>query len=172
MTYDLPVVNLATATYECTFGRGCDGVCCREGRPVVDEDEIARLDEHLAKLLALLRPEARRVAARRGVVSGRHRSGEKHLRVVAGWCIFFQRGCVLHQAGAAEGDCYRYKPAVCSLFPLDQDEKGNWYVRQHGQFGEKWDLFCLDPANSRRPAAESLVPELELAKRLEGEGDR
>ena len=164
--HDLPVLNLAAATYECTFGRGCDGVCCREGRPVVDDDEIARLDENLPKLLPLLRPEARRVAAQQGVVSGRGKS-VKQLRVAGGWCVFFNQGCVLHQVGAAEGDKYRYKPVVCSLFPLDQDERGNWYVRQHGQFGEEWDLFCLDPANSPRPAAETLQEELELAKRVD-----
>jgi hypothetical protein len=114
-----------------------------------------------------LRPEARRVAARKGFVGRRDRQGEIHARVVGGWCIFFNQGCTLHQAGAAEGDKYRYKPAVCSLFPLDQDEHNRWYVRQHGQFGEEWDLFCLDPANSPRPAAETLQEELELAKRVE-----
>jgi hypothetical protein len=167
MPYDLPILNLATATYECTFGRGCDGVCCREGRPVVDDDEIARLDENLPKFLPLLRPEARRVAARHGVVSGRGKR-EKHLRVAGGWCVFFNQGCVLHQVGAAEGDKNRYKPVVCSLFPLDQDERGHWYVRQHRQYGEEWDLFCLDPANSPRPAAETLVEEVALARQVDG----
>jgi Fe-S-cluster containining protein len=167
MPNDLPVINLATATYECTFGRGCDGVCCREGRPVVADDEIARIADNLPKLLPLLRPEARRVATSKGFVGQRDRQGEVHTRVVGGWCIFFNHGCTLHQAGAEEGDKYRYKPAVCSLFPLEQDADSRWYVRQHGQFGEEWDLFCLNPANSPRPAAETLEEELELAKRLD-----
>ena len=35
----LVVANLATATFECTFGRGCDGLCCKNGRPSVDADD-------------------------------------------------------------------------------------------------------------------------------------
>ena len=54
--------------------------------------------------------------------------------------------------GAAEGDKFRYKPAPCSLFPLERDDDGAWYVRQHGYKGEKWDLFCLAPGQSAVPA--------------------
>src|SRR5258708_5403239 len=39
------ILNLAEARFECTFGRGCDGVCCRNGRPIVYPEEGARLDE-------------------------------------------------------------------------------------------------------------------------------
>jgi hypothetical protein len=87
------------------------------------------------------------------------------LRVVGGWCVFFHRGCVLHKVGAAEGDKYRYKPAPCALFPLARNDAGDWYVRQKGVEGEAWDLFCLDPAASPRPAAQSLRDEVELAVR-------
>jgi Fe-S-cluster containining protein len=169
MLPELPVVNLSTATYECTFGRGCDGVCCREGRPLVYDDEIARIADNLSKLLPLMRPEARRVAIRKGFISGRRRLGEDLMRVVGGWCIFFNQGCILHQAGAAEGDKYRYKPAVCSLFPIQRNDDNQWYIRQKDQFGEQWDLFCLDPANSTRPAAETLQEELALARRYDEE---
>jgi hypothetical protein len=40
-----------------------------------------------------------------------------------------------------------------------------WYVRQQGHAGEKWDLFCLAPSASLKPAAESLEGEIALAER-------
>jgi hypothetical protein len=167
MTGPLPVVNLRQARFECTYGRGCDGVCCREGRPLLYTEEIERLDRNLSRIVPLLRPEARAALRRRGYATRRRRLGERIARNVDGWCIFFHRGCVLHRLGSEEGDRFRYKPAVCSLFPIQSDDDGNWYVRQKGFKGEKWDLFCLDPANSRKPAAESLVSELSLARRFE-----
>jgi hypothetical protein len=68
--------------------------------------------------------------------------------------------------GASEGDKFRYKPAVCSLFPIQMDQHDRWYVRQKGFNREKWDLFCLDPASSCVPAAESLRDEIALARRF------
>ena len=86
------------------------------------------------------------------------------LRVVGGWCIFFREGCVLHKVGMAEGDKFRCKPAPCSLFPLEKDDDGQYFVRQHHYKGEQWnDLFCLAPA-------QSLAGELAFARRLEAEG--
>ena len=85
------------------------------------------------------------------------------LRVVNGWCVFFNQGCVLHKVGATEGDRYRYKPSLCSLFPLAKNEKGEWFVRQWGVEGEAWDVFCLNPDASPKPAAESLRAEIDLA---------
>ena len=166
---DLPVLNLQSATYECTFGRGCDGICCREGRPLVYPEEIEKLNANLDRFLPLLRRRARAVVEKRGFVSGRRRLGQHLLRVADGWCVFFNAGCVLHRVGAEEGEKFRYKPAVCSLFPLQQNEHDQWYIRQHGFEGEKWDLFCLDPQNSVIPAAESLRDELALAKHFDDE---
>ena len=166
----LPVVNLGQARFDCSFGRGCDGVCCRQGRPILYADEIDRLDANLTRILPLLRPEARAVLRRRGYLTSRRRLGERAARNAAGWCVFFNEGCVLHRLGLAEGNRFRYKPAVCSLFLIQRDEAGNWYVRQKGYKGENWDLFCLDPAAGARPAAESLQDELALARRFtEGE---
>jgi hypothetical protein len=165
----LPVINLHSATYECTFGRGCDGICCREGRPLIYPEEIAKLSENIERFLPLLRPRARGVVARQGFASHRRRLGQRLLRVADGWCVFFNAGCVLHRVGAEEGDKFRYKPAVCALFPLQQNEHDQWYVRQHGFEDEKWDLFCLDPKNSVTPAAQSLRDELALAKRFDDE---
>jgi len=160
----LPVLNLEV-TYECIYGRGCDGICCQNGRPPVSPKEQRRIDANLHKFLPHLGDAARRVIEKDGYVSKRIKSGKPMLRVVNGWCVFFNAGCVLHKVGAMEGDRYRYKPAPCSLFPLEQDDQDRWFVRQHGYKGEKWDLFCLEPGISSVPAAKSLAEELVMAKR-------
>lgn len=161
----VPIVNLAEARFECTFGRGCDGICCREGRPLLYPEDIRTINANLRTFLPLLRPEARKVVEKSGYLSGRHRLGQPVMRVCKGWCVFFHEGCVFHQVGAAEGDKFRYKPAVCALFPIQQDEHDRWYVRQRGFHKEKWDLFCLDPRQDGRPAAQSLQDEITLATR-------
>jgi hypothetical protein len=169
MAISLPVVNLAEAKFECIFGRGCDGLCCQNGRPGLYPEEIERLDEALEKFLPELRPEARAVIEESGYRSRRTKGGLPMLRVVDGWCVFFHQGCVLHKVGAAEGDKYRYKPAHCALFPLARTESGDWYVRQKGLEDEKWDLFCLDPCSSPMPASQSLRDEVLLAARYMAE---
>lgn len=166
---ELPVLNLATAKFECIYGRGCEGICCQNGRPGVHPEESERIDANLDKFLPHLRPEARAVVERDGYLSRRVKQDLPMLRVVDTWCIFFNQGCVLHKVGAAEGDKYRYKPAPCALFPLAKDERDRWYVRQKGYKGEEWDLFCLDPRTSPVSAAESLADEVALAQRFTAE---
>lgn len=160
----LPMLN-PEATFECTFGRGCEGICCQNGRPPVAPEEITRIDNNLDKFLPHLGEKAKKEIAKSGYLSGRVKAGMPMLRVVDGWCIFFNAGCVLHKIGMQEGDKFRYKPAPCSLFPLEQDKNDNWYVRQHNFKGEQWDLFCLSPANSAIPAAKSLKEEIAFAKK-------
>jgi hypothetical protein len=172
MAASLPVINLSEARFECTFGRGCDGLCCQNGRPMVYPEEVANLDAHLDKFLPALRPEAQAVVQRHGYLSRRKRFGLPLVRVAGGWCVFFNRGCVLHKFGAQEGDRYRYKPAACALFPLAKDEHDHWYVRQRGYQGEKWDLFCLDPQASPVPAAASLRAEVALARHYDAQEPR
>ena len=167
----LKVLNLDNARFDCTFGRGCDGVCCRDGRPPVYPDEIQNIDDNLARILPLLRPEARALVGRAGYLSGRRKAGQAMARVVDGWCVFFNRGCALHQLGASEGAIFRYKPAVCAMFPLAKDRHDRWYVRQKGYEGEKWDLAGLDPAVAARPAATSLEGELRLVEGWESSSD-
>ncbi|HUR52807.1 MAG TPA: DUF3109 family protein [Gemmataceae bacterium] len=162
-TVALPVVNAATATFECIFGRGCDGICCQNGRPSVDAAEQKRITGVLTKTLPHLRPAARTLIEGEGFVSKRTKLGEPMVRVVGGWCVFFNAGCVLHKVGAEDGDAYQYKPSQCALFPLERRESGDWYVRQWGYEGEQWDLFCLNPKQSRKPAVESLAEEITLA---------
>jgi hypothetical protein len=163
------IVNLSEARYECTFGRGCEGICCRNGRPIVYPEESAKLNAKLPQILPALRPEARALIEEQGYLSGRRKGGHPMARVSAGWCVFFNAGCVLHRIGAAEGDAFRYKPAVCAHFPLDKNKRGQWRVRQKGYGGEIWDLFCLDPAATNTPAAQSLSAEIALAERFERE---
>jgi Protein of unknown function (DUF3109) len=160
----LTLLNLDSARFECTFDRGCDGVCCRDGRPPVYADEAQRIDDNLHRILPLLRPEARAMVARGGYLSRRRKAGQTMTRVVAGWCVFFNQGCALHRLGAAEGAAFRYKPWVCAVFPLAQDQRARWYVRQKGYKRELWDLACLDPASSAVPAAESLKEETTLVE--------
>jgi Fe-S-cluster containining protein len=169
MRSSLPVVNLSEAKFECIFGRGCDGICCRNGRPPIYPGEVECLDANLEKFLPHLRPEARQLVEAKGYLSRRQKVGLPMLRVVDGWCLFFNAGCVLHKVGAAEGDAYRYKPAACALFPLMRNDKDEWYVRQWGYEDEPWDLFCLNPHASTMPAAESLQAEISLAELVAAE---
>ena len=160
------ILNLDTARFECTFGRGCDGICCRNGRPTVYPKEAVLLDAKLPAILPLLRPTASVLVEKHGYLSRRRKCGHPMARVSDGWCVFFNEGCVLHRVGAAEGDAFKLKPAACSLFPLSKDEHDRWYVRQKGFNGEIWDLSCLDPAMSGVPAVESLAAEIGFAERL------
>src|SRR5262245_22293406 len=107
MAASLPVINLAEARFECTFGRGCDGICCQNGRPMLYPDEVERLDAHLGRFLPHLRPEARALIEAKGYLSRRKKYGLPVARVQGGWCVFFNEGCILHKVGAAEGDKYR-----------------------------------------------------------------
>jgi hypothetical protein len=158
----LDVVNLAEARFECTFGRGCDGICCREGRPPLSQAEVDKIDEHLPRFLDLLRPAARAKVENMGYRT-RPAAGPPRVRNADGWCVFFNGGCVLHKVGADEGDKYKYKPFYCAVFPLQDDDHDRWFVRQKGFKGEKWDLFCLDPANQTKPAAKTLGEEMTVA---------
>jgi hypothetical protein len=161
----LEIVNAATATFECTFGRGCEGLCCRNGRPSLSPEERQVVEANMARFLPHLRPEARRVIEADGYLSRRTKVGQPMMRVAGGWCVFFNDGCVLHKVGMEDGDFARYKPFQCVAFPLDQLPDGRWYVRQHGYEDEEWDIFCLNPANSRRKAVASLAPEIEYLAR-------
>jgi len=164
----LPVVveNAETATFDCTFGRGCEGICCKNGRPSVDEAEQAAIRAVLTRALPHLRPLARKLVEAEGFLSNRTKLGNPMLRVEGGWCVLFNGGCVLHKLGAEDGDAYQYKPTQCALFPLEKGDTG-WYVRQWGVEGEKWDLFCLNPEQSKRPAVEALTEELTLAAKCD-----
>lgn len=156
----LQVMNVDSARFDCTFGRGCEGICCRNGRPPVWPEEAKRIEAVLPRVLPLLRPAAAELLKHESPWSRRRKAGQPMLRVQGGWCVFFNAGCVLHKLGADEGDAFRYKPGICAVFPLAKNDHGQWYVRQHGVEGEIWDLFCLDPKASDVPAAQSLKAEI------------
>ena len=165
------IANAASARFDCTYGRGCAGICCSNGRPPVTRAESALIDANLAKFLPEMRPEAAKLVESQGYLSRRGLRDQPMLRVVSGWCIFYNQGCVLHRIGAEEGDKYRYKPLPCSLFPLAQDAKGRWQVRQKGHNREAWDLFCLDPHSTTVPAVMSLRDEIGLIEKLAQDRD-
>lgn len=169
MAVSLNVVNLETATFECTFGRGCEGLCCQNGRPSVSKKEQANIKKVLKRALPLLRPEARKLVEDEGYLSRRTKLGQPMVRVNDGWCVFFNKGCVLHTIGAEDGDSYQYKPTQCALFPLDHDDKGEWYIRQWNYKDEEWDIFCLNPRQTKKPAAVTMKAEIEYAERHLGE---
>jgi hypothetical protein len=162
MRSSLPVINLDEANFECIFGRGCDGICCQEGKPPVNADDIARIEEALPKVKPHLRDAARRKIETLGYLSNWRKAGMQTLRVAEGWCVFFNQGCLFHKIGMMEGDSFKYKPLLCAVFPLEQNDDDQWYVRQWGVEKESWDLFCLNPRATEKPAAESLEAELAL----------
>ena len=75
MANSLPVINLSEARFECVFGRGCEGLCCRNGRPGVYPEEERVIADNLARFLPELRPEARRAVEGEGFLSGRRKGG-------------------------------------------------------------------------------------------------
>lgn len=167
MTEPIKFLNLDHARFECTFGRGCEGICCRNGRPPVRTDEAARIDHVLDRVLPFLRPEARALVEREGYLSKRVKDGAPMLRVTGGWCVFFSQGCTLHTLGMTDGDPHQYKPRVCSLFPVERAGTSQWYVRQAGYRGEQWnELPCLNPTESTPMARDTLKDELEIAKQV------
>ena len=161
----LDIVNADTATFDCSFGRGCEGLCCKNGRPSVTKAEAATIRKHLKRALPLLRPDARKLVEKEGFLSKRIKLGRPMVRVSQSWCVFFNKGCVLHAIGAEDGNPLGYKPVQCALFPLEKDTvDGTWFIRQWNYRDEDWnDLFCLNPKNTKRKAVESLAGEIALA---------
>src|SRR5437588_5067836 len=89
MATSLPVLNLPQAKFECIFGRGCDGICCQNGRPGIYPEELPVLEQNLDKFLPELSKEARALVQTSGFLSRRKRDNLPLLRVINGWCVFF-----------------------------------------------------------------------------------
>mgnify|MGYP003336204447 CR=1 FL=1 len=77
----LTVINGDTARFECTYGRGCEGICCQQGRPPVDARQQAEIDGLRERWFPLLRPEARSLVERDGWLSRRVKAGDRMVRV-------------------------------------------------------------------------------------------
>ncbi|MBK7875729.1 MAG: DUF3109 family protein [Planctomycetes bacterium] len=163
----LPIAGLDTARFDCVFPT-CGGVCCKNGRPPVEEAENARIEANLAKILPHLLPKARAVVETKGFRTERKKEGLRALAVVDGWCVFHNEGCVLHKVGASEGDRWKYKPWRCIAFPLERSKSGVWHVRQWKVKGEAWDLFCLNPKESPKKASKTLAAEMAFVRELDG----
>lgn len=164
------VENHATARFECVFP-SCGGVCCKNGRPPVEPAEERRIAENLARFLPHMRPAARAKVERDGFMTARVKEGLHTIAVSESWCVFEHGGCVLHKVGLLEdGDPFKFKPWRCAVFPLERLDDDRWYVRQWGLHGEVWDLFCLDPAASKKKAVVSSKSELAFLGELTPEG--
>ena len=167
MKTKLEVLNLNEATFDCVYP-SCGGLCCKNGRPPCTDGEAERIDGVLPRALEYMRPAARAVVEKRGYRTKRVKGGHRMLGVVDEYCVFFgDSGCSLHRVGLEDGDAFAYKPWSCSTFPLDRTAHDEWYVRQHGVEGEVWDLFCLNPDESAKPAAETLGAEIKFAERID-----
>jgi hypothetical protein len=163
---EIVIEGLDTARFECVYPT-CGGICCMNGRPPLEKGEAARIAENLDKFRPFLRPEAREHIDAKGHLTKRTKEGLPALAVSKGWCVFFNDGCVLHKVGLAEGDKWKYKPWRCVAFPLERAKNGRWHVRQWKIKGEAWDVFCLNPAESKKLARETLKEEIQFARDLE-----
>jgi hypothetical protein len=163
------VENAASARFECVFPT-CGGICCKNGRPPVEPAEERVIEENLHKFLPHLRPAARARVERDGFMTRRVKEGLHTLAVSEGWCVFEQGGCVLHKVGIEEGSSFKYKPWRCAAFPFEWADDGKWYVRQWGLHGEAWDLFCLNPEESKKKAVDTSRAETAFLAALEDGG--
>lgn len=155
----LAVENLDEATFKCVFPV-CGGICCKNGRPTIEPDEQENIAKHLDKFLPHLRPRARAHIEKNGWLTHRMKEGYRTIGVDDGWCLFENDGCMFQKVGMAEGKPWKYKPAACIRFPLDETKDGTWYIRQWEYRGEAWDLFCLNPKESKVSARESMADEI------------
>ena len=162
----LVVTNAATANFKCVFPT-CGGTCCRQSRPPVEPGEAKMIAKILPRVIDQLRPGARKAVEKRGFLTKRIKNKRQMLSIHDEYCVFYNQGCVLYRLGALEGDTTKYKPWVCTAFPLDTDAKGNWEVRQWGNKGEAWDLFCLNPKEQTKKAVKTLGLELDFVASLE-----
>lgn len=160
------ILNAGEARFECTFGRGCNGTCCQNGRPPVTDRDVSQIDSILPRALSLLRPLAHKLVKRNGYHTRSIKGDHRRLRIAGGWCVFFNEGCVLHRIGEAMGSKFAYKPLLCSLFPLEMNRDRQWYIRQKGYAGEIWDLSCLTPTDNSPQAIKTLQDEIAFASRL------
>lgn len=164
----LVLVNADTARFECSYGRGCDGICCSNSTPPVDPEKQQVINSVVPEILPLLRPGARAMIEQMGYIDPEEvHEGNPSIRVESDWCVFFNKGCVLHKVGADRGDSTWAKPVACYLFPIDHDSQGRWYIRQHGVDDEQWtELPCLAGTPDMPLAVTTLGFEMEMAARL------
>ena len=137
-------VTFLLSSWECIFGRGCQGVltgpspemvqgCCSYGAHFTGSKDVARVE----RAAALLHPDEWQFAGKGHTSSGklrvikRAKDGEAMTRMAAGACIFLNRpdfaggpGCALHAAAAKRGQRpMDWKPDVCWQVPLRREDE-------------------------------------------------
>ncbi|WP_227869952.1 hypothetical protein [Streptomyces otsuchiensis] len=122
-----------TSSWNCVFGRGCQGIragrasdgCCTLGAHFSDEDDERRVAEHAARLT----PDTWQFHAEGTGPDGwvvLDDDGERQTRRVDGACVFLNRpgfpageGCALHTMALTEGrEPLETKPDVCWQLPV------------------------------------------------------
>lgn len=172
-------VTFLLSHWRCIYGRGCKSTlpepntvegCCSYGAYFADDADKKRVRRAAARL----KPEQWQLhpaGARAGI-------GKKKTRVVAGACIFLNRGgfrggtgCALHigavQAGESPID---WKPDVCWQLPLRyREEDGGLHVIEEfsratwGEGGKEFGWWCTEAPEAftaRRRVYRTLEPEL------------
>jgi hypothetical protein len=165
-------LTFLTSSWTCIYGRGCPGVltgptpeleqgCCSYGAHFADDDDVRRVEAHVARLTDdqwQLEAEARR---RGGPL--KRRGGETLSRLVDGACIFLNRpgfpggaGCALHRAALEAGERpLDWKPDVCWQLPLrlveltDEHDRTTFVLREWtradwGDGGTSFHWWCTD----------------------------
>lgn len=155
------IQNISHARFRCNFPN-CGGICCQNGRPGLDPEEIDRISANIEKFIPFLRPAAIRHLRSGSYLSNRRKEGRKTIAVVNGWCVFANQGCILQKLGEQEGEKWKYKPHLCVLFPISHDKgSAGWYIRQKGYRGERWELQCIENAAIEKDfAKEFLIEEI------------
>src|SRR5256885_2260379 len=83
----LAIDNIATATFKCVFPI-CGGICCKNGRPPVEPEEQARIEQNLARILPHLREGAQKHIKKFGWLTKRIAARYRTIAVQGGWCVF------------------------------------------------------------------------------------
>lgn len=174
-------VTFLASSWECIFGRGCQGVltgpapelvqgCCSYGAHFTGDDDVARVEAAAAELTAE-QWQFRSKGLGRGVVK-RNRQGETVTRLVEDACVFLNRpgwpggaGCALHRAALERGsEPLTLKPDVCWQLPLRREdtvaEGGHvtsalteWRRRHWGRGGTEFHWWCTEaPEAFRSPS--------------------
>jgi hypothetical protein len=165
-------VTFLLSSWECLFGRGCQGVltgpapelvqgCCSYGAHFTDEADVARV-EAAAATLGRDQWQFRSQGLRRGVVKT-DAAGDRVTRMVGGACIFLNRpgfpggaGCALHRAALERGERpMDLKPDVCWQLPLRRVDRGpdgghvtstvgEWRRADWGPGGAEFHWWCTE----------------------------
>lgn len=184
-------LTFLVSSWTCIFGRGCPGIltepapeheqgCCSYGAHMTGEDDLARVQEHAARLDAGNWQHIGE-ARRRGGAFKRER-GVTVSRLVGDACIFLNRpgfpggaGCALHRGALEHGERpLDWKPEVCWQVPLrlvtstDENDRTTYTLRewQRGDWGEggyEFNWWCTDAPEAfvgHRPVYEEMRDEI------------